>query len=176
MSRFDAGLLARAMAAVGVGKPATVFDEPQEPDAVAVAAELCRRFEGFYSHPYLCPAGVPTIGFGATHYADGRAVTLKDALISRDAGERLLLLMIQREYLPKVLKLCPGVVDPKRLAALIDFTFNLGGSALASSTLRKRVNAGRWEDVPAELRKWVKAAGRTLRGLVLRREAEVDLI
>jgi lysozyme len=103
-------------------------------------------------------------------------VTLKDAPISREAGERLLLLMIQRTYLPAVQKLCPGVTDPNRLAALIDFTFNLGGSALASSTLRKRVNAGRWEDVPTELRKWVKAAGRTLRGLVIRRDAEAELI
>lgn len=30
--------------------------------AVQVAAALARRFEGFYSRPYLCPAGVPTIG------------------------------------------------------------------------------------------------------------------
>lgn len=176
MGRFDAGLMARAMAAVDIGKPAPVFGEPQAPDAVAVAAALCRRFEGFYAHPYLCPAGVPTIGFGATHYADGRPVTLKDSPISREAGERLLLLMIQREYLPKVLKLCPGVTDPKRLAALIDFTFNLGGSALSTSTLRKRVNAGRWEDVPPELRKWVRGGGRVLRGLVLRRDAEAALV
>jgi len=174
MSRFDAGLLARAMAAVGV-KPAPAL-EPSAPYAVAVAAALCRRFEGFYSAPYLCPAGVPTIGYGATHYADGRPVTLKDEPISREAGERLLLIMIQREYLPAVLRLCPGVTDPNRLAALIDFTFNLGGSALASSTLRKRVNADRWEDVPAELRKWVRGGGRVLRGLVLRRDAEAGLI
>lgn len=72
-----------------------------------------------------------------------------------------------------MLKLCPAVDDPYRLAALIDFTFNLGARALSGSTLRRRVNAGRWSDVPAEIRKWDKAGGRRLRGLTRRREADV---
>ena len=141
--------------------------------AVQVAAALCRRFEGCYLHPYLCPAGVPTIGYGATYYEDGRRVTLADAPIAREQAEALLLWMVRTKYLPDVLKLCPGLADPGRLAALIDFTFNLGAGALRGSTLRKRVNAGRWADVPAEFRKWDKAGGRRLRGLTRRREAEV---
>lgn len=51
--------------------------------AVVTVAALCRRFEGFYAAPYLCPAGVPTIGFGATYYEDGRRVTLRDPPINR---------------------------------------------------------------------------------------------
>lgn len=145
-------------------------------DPVAIAATLARRFEGFYSHPYLCPAGVPTIGYGATYYEDGTAVTLKDPAISKDRAEVLLLWMVRTVYLPTVARLCPGADSPERLAALIDFTFNLGGSALRASTLRRRVNAGRWEDVPSELRKWVKGGGRVLRGLVIRREAEAALV
>ena len=46
---------------------------------------------------------------------------------------------------------------------------------IKASTLRKRVNARRWVDVPTELRKWNKAGGRVLRGLTLRREAEAAL-
>ena len=145
-------------------------------DAVEVAAALCRRFEGYYAKPYLCPAGVPTIGYGATHYLDGRPVRLTDPAISKEAAERMLLVMVRRTYLPHVLQLCPGVDSPGRLAALIDFTFNLGAGALKASTLRKRVNAGRWEAVPTELRKWVRGGGRVLRGLVLRREAEVGVL
>ncbi|MBA3597497.1 MAG: lysozyme [Methylibium sp.] len=144
--------------------------------AVEVAAVLCRRFEGFHSHPYLCPAGVPTIGYGATHYLDGRRVQLSDPPITREAGERLLLRMIEQTYMPAVLQLCPGVRNANRLAALIDFTFNLGAGNLRASTLRKRVNADRWNDVPPELRKWNKAGGRVLRGLVIRREAEAALV
>lgn len=144
--------------------------------AVRVAAALARRFEGFYATPYLCPAGVPTIGYGATFYEDGTAVTLRDASITRERAEALLLWMVRTTYLPAVIRLCPGVDTPERLAALIDFTFNLGAGNLRASTLRRRVNAGQWADVPAELRKWVKGGGRVLRGLVLRREAEVVLI
>lgn len=144
--------------------------------AVQVAAALARRFEGLYLLPYLCPAGVPTIGFGATYYENGVRVTLKDPAITRERAEALLLWLVRTVYLPAVLKLCPGVDTPQRLAALIDFAFNLGAGNLAVSTLRKRVNAGRWTDVPAEIRKWNRGGGRVLRGLVLRREAEVALI
>lgn len=144
--------------------------------AVKVAAALARRFEGCYLRPYLCPAGVPTIGYGATYYLDGTRVTLNDPPITRTTAEVMLLDMVRRVYLPAVLKLCPGIDTPERLAALIDFAFNLGAGNLRASTLRKRVNAGRWSDVPAEFRKWVRGGGRVLRGLVLRREAEADLI
>ncbi|MGH8436108.1 MAG: lysozyme [Pseudomonas sp.] len=144
--------------------------------AVQVAAALARRFEGLYLRPYLCPAGVPTIGYGATRYLDGRAVTLNDPPITRVVAEVMLLDQVRTIYLPAVLKLCPGIDTPERLAAIIDWTFNLGAGSLRASTLRKRVNAGRWGDVPAEIRKWNRGGGRVLRGLVLRREAEAALI
>lgn len=184
MSRFDAGLIARALAFVaGSAQPAPAQPGPPEPApadphdlAVEVAAELCRRFEGFRSRPYLCPAGVPTIGYGSTYYLDGAPVRLTDEPITRERAEAMLLQLVRRVYLPAVLRLCPSVRDPRRLAALIDFAFNLGEGNLRASTLRKRVNADRWEDVPAELRKWVRGGGVVLRGLVLRREAEAALI
>ena len=144
--------------------------------AVQVAAALARRFEGLYLRPYLCPAGVPTIGYGATRYLDGRAVTLNDPPITRVVAEVMLLDQVRTIYLPAVLKLCPAINTPERLAAIIDWTFNLGAGNLMASTLRKRVNAGRWADVPAEIRKWNRGGGRVLRGLVLRREAEAALI
>lgn len=144
--------------------------------AVEIVAWLCRRFEGLSLTPYLCPAGVPTIGYGATHYLDGRRVTLSDPAISREAAERLLSRMVRLTYLPAVIRLCPGVDDAARLAALVDFTFNLGAGRLKSSTLRKRVNAGDWDQVPLELMKWTRGGGRVLRGLVLRRQAERRLL
>lgn len=145
-------------------------------DAVQVAAALARRFEGLRLSPYLCSAGVPTIGFGATYYEDGTSVTLRDPPISKERAEALLLWMVRRVYLPAVMKLCPAVDKPQRIAALIDFTFNLGVGRLKGSTLRRKVNAGDWEAVPAELRKWVLGSGKKLRGLVLRREAEISLL
>jgi lysozyme len=135
-----------------------------------------RRFEGFYPKPYVCPAGVPTIGYGNTYYESGDRVALTDPPISRERAEALLLWAVRTVYLPQVLRLCPGLDNPDRLAALIDFTYNLGGSNLKASTLRKRVNSGDWDAVPEELRKWNKAGGRVLRGLTIRREAEAQLI
>lgn len=147
-------------------------------DAMAITLALVRRFEGLYLSPYICPAGVPTMGYGATYYEDGTRVTLRDAPITRARAEALLLWHVKTVYLPAVLKLCPAIVHetPGRIAALIDWTFNLGAGQLKASTLRKRVNAGDWADVPDQIRKWNKAGGRVLRGLTIRREAEAQLI
>lgn len=145
-------------------------------DPVLIAALLAKRFEGCRLRPYLCPAGVPTIGFGATYYENGVRVTLFDPEITKERAELLLVWMIKTVYLPAVVRLCPGIDCPYRLAAIIDFAFNLGESNLRNSTLRRKINASDWAAVPTELRKWVNAGGRALKGLVLRREAEIGLI
>lgn len=144
--------------------------------AAEVAAALARRFEGFFATPYLCPAGVPTIGYGATYYETGEVVRLTDPPITRERAEALLAWQLQAVYLPQVQRLCPGINSPDRLAAIVDFCFNLGASNLRVSTLRRRINAGQWGDVPAQLLRWNKAGGRVLRGLTLRRQAEGALI
>lgn len=143
--------------------------------ALALAAGLCRVFEGFSSVPYTCAAGRATIGYGATHYLDGRIVTLRDAPISKVTAEVMLCALLREEFLPPVLALCPGLRTPEQTAAILDFTYNLGAGALRASTLRKRINAGRFEDVPAELMKWNKGGGRVLPGLTRRRKAEAEL-
>jgi lysozyme len=76
------------------------------------------------------------------------------------------------------LRYCPVLVtEPEgRLAAIVDFTLNLGAGRLQTSTLRRRVNQKCWQSVAVELRRWVLGAGRTLPGLVARRVAEIALI
>lgn len=147
-------------------------------DALTITLALIRRFEGLFLVPYLCPAGVPTIGYGATYYEDGTRVTLLDAPITRERAEALLLWHVKTVYLPAVLRWCPAVIHetPGRVAALIDWTFNLGSGNLRASTLRRRVNSADWEAVPGEVLKWNKAGGRVLKGLTTRRRAEVALI
>lgn len=144
--------------------------------AVKIAVLLAAKFEGLFLLPYLCPASVPTIGYGATYYPNGARVRMTDPAITKEFALQMLIWMVTHVYLPKVLKLCPNVRSPERLAALIDFTFNLGAGNLAASTLRKRVNAGKWDLVKTELMRWNRAAGRVMRGLTLRRKAEADLI
>lgn len=145
-------------------------------DALVMAEALCKRFEGLYLRPYLCPAGVPTIGYGATFYENGRRVMMTDPPISKARAEQLLRWHLTRRFIPAVMALCPGAETPQQVAALTDFAFNLGEGNLRTSTLRRKVNAGQWDEVPAQLMRWNKAGGRVLRGLTRRRQAEVDLL
>jgi len=145
-------------------------------DALPIVIAMCVRFEGFSAQPYACAAGVATIGHGATRYIDGRAVRLTDPPLTREQAMTLLRASIERQYMPQVITLCPGIDTPARLAAITDFAFNCGTNALRASTLRRRINDGQWDDVPAQLMRWVFAAGKRLRGLERRRAAEAALI
>jgi lysozyme len=145
--------------------------------AIELAAGLCRQFEGLRLKPYPCPAGIPTIGYGSTRYADGRAVTLKDAPVTAVQADELLRLTLRRDYLPGVLRLSPILADkPRALAAIVDFAYNLGVSKYAGSTLRRRIDAGDWSGARTELAKWVRGGGQVLPGLVKRRAAEAALL
>lgn len=145
------------------------------PRAGDLAAALCRRFEGLRLRPYLCPAGVPSIGYGSTRYEDGTPVQLTDAPITRERAEELLQHDL-RGFAAKVQRLCPKVDTEGRKAALLDFTYNLGDGRLRASTLRRKVNEGDWEAASVELLKWVRGGGRVLAGLVARRGAEAALL
>jgi lysozyme len=143
--------------------------------AIEQTLPLCKRFEGFKSKPYLCPAGIPTIGYGSTFYPNGLKVTLKDLPISEEIAFQMLKYQVEHVFLPGVLRMCPDVTD-YRLAALIDFAFNLGLTRLKGSTLRTKVNAKDWKAAASELRKWTRGGGKILPGLVIRREVEAALI
>lgn len=142
-----------------------------------LAAELCRRFEGYRAKPYLCPAGVPTIGYGSTYYADGRKVTLADSPMSEENARTLLMIELEHTYLPGVLRNCPGLItDVKKLNAIVDFCYNLGVGRLQTSTLKRKINANDWEGAKEQLMLWTKGGGKVLPGLLKRRTAECALL
>jgi lysozyme len=142
-----------------------------------IAAELCRRFEGFRSKPYLCPAGVATIGYGSTYYADKRKVTLEDPPIDKDNANALLLTELEHTYLPGVLRNCPGLIaDVRKLNAIVDFAYNLGVGRLQTSTLKRKINANDWEGAKEQLMLWTRGGGKVLPGLLKRRAAECALL
>lgn len=149
-----------------------------ENDPLKIVKSLCILFEGVYLKPYLCPAGIPTIGIGSTRYENGQRVSLSDPPITRERAEELLMWELQKECVPRVLKLCQNLPEwgPGAVAAILDFTYNLGSGNLASSTLRKRINAGDKAGARDELMKWVKGGGKVLPGLLRRRTAEAALI
>ena len=142
-----------------------------------LAAALCRQFEGFRAKPYLCPAGIPTIGYGSTYYADGRKVTLQDPPISEPDARTLLMAELHHTFLPGVLRLCPVLAThEQKLNAIVDFAYNLGVGRLQTSTLRRKINAQDWEGAVEQLLLWNKAGGRILPGLERRRQAEAVLM
>lgn len=149
---------------------------PQAAEVTALVLPLLVQFEGLRLRPYLCSAGVPTIGVGATSYLDGQRVQLTDPPITRETALVMLRESVARDYLPAVLRLCPGADTPKRIAALVSFAFNLGVGALTVSTLRRRVNAGDWPGAQREIKRWTRGGGRVLRGLVIRRAAEAAML
>jgi len=144
-------------------------------DARLIAKDLARRSEGLVLHPYLCPARVWSIGYGATFYLDGRRVQPTDPPISLETAERLLDATLARTYMPAAQRLCPKAAGGA-LAALTDFCLNLGPTRLAGTTLRRKYNAGDIAGAKRELKKWVRGGGRVLPGLVLRRAAEAALL
>lgn len=152
----------------------TIASPDPKKTAIETAAILCRAFEGFRAKPYLCPAGIPTIGYGSTHYPDGSPVRLTDAPVTREQADAYLTHELTR-LAPWVVALCP-TLHGNRLAAILDFAYNIGVGRLRASTLRRRINAQDWPAARAELRRWVRGGGRILPGLVRRREAEIALI
>lgn len=142
-----------------------------------IAAELCKRFEGFRAKPYLCPAGIPTIGYGSTYYADGKKVTLNDLLISQEAANDLLMNELQHTYLPGVVRNCPILAtDERKCNAIVDFCYNLGVGRLQTSTLKRKINAQDWDGAKEQLMLWTKGGGKVLPGLLKRRQAEMTLL
>jgi lysozyme len=132
---------------------------------------LIRRFEGCRLLAYLCPAGVWTIGWGATgpqvkpgvRWSQEEADTALDAMAvayAREAGGLSPVLLLH----------------PEAHAAIADFVYNLGSTRYKASTLRRRVAAQDWEGAREELAKWVWGGGKKLPGLVLRRAAEAALL
>lgn len=144
--------------------------------ALALVMQLCLYFEGMYLVPYLCPAGVPTIGVGSTCYLDGTPVRLTDPPITREHALHLLRHRILAEFMPGVLKLCRAADTPGRLAALTDLAYNIGLKNLRNSTLIRVLNRSGWGAAPAQFRRWNRGGGRVLKGLVARREKEIELI
>jgi len=148
-------------------------DEP-----IVIAASLCRSFEGLYLRPYLCPASVPSIGYGTTRYENGVRVTLADEPITKERAEELLMYELRTECMPRVMRLCSnlGAWGPGAVAAIVDFVYNLGSGNLASSTLRKRILANDRDGAKTELKRWVRGGGKVLPGLVRRRTAEAEML
>jgi len=135
---------------------------------------IIRKYEGLKLNAYICPAGVPTIGWGSTFYENGSKVQMGDK-ITIDRADRLLFDIVQKFEI-SVRGLVKSSLNENQIGALTSFAFNVGVGALNKSTLLKKVNINPNDPtIRNEFMRWTKAGGKQLKGLVARREAEADL-
>lgn len=146
------------------------------------ALDLIISFEGYIRRlpddraaPYICPAGVPTIGYGSIrHYPSRKPVTMRDAPITRaTATEYLDAELDEKDRAFRALTSAP--YNDLMRGAIVSFIYNCGPGAYRGSTLRTVINNRQWDRVPYELSKWRRGGGRVLAGLVRRRNAEAAL-
>ena len=129
---------------------------------------LIKKFEGCELEAYKCPAGVWTIGFGFTK-------DVKEGDVwSQSYAEEMLDIELE-EYEEYVTDLVDVPLNENQFSSLVAWCYNLGPTNLVQSTLLSKLNAGLYEDVPHEIKRWNKANGEVLEGLVRRREAEALL-
>ena len=130
--------------------------------------EFIKAHEGLRLDAYLCPAGVPTIGYGHTYN-----VKMGDRITAGQA-ERLLigdLIVAETEVNRYGFDLTQNQFD-----ALVSFVFNVGAGNFRSSTLLKRLRANPNDpDIANQFKRWVYGGGKVLPGLVRRRKDEAEL-
>ena len=137
--------------------------------------DLIKSFEGFSSKPYLCPANVPTIGYGSTRYLHGEKVKMTDSAITELQAEQLLADTMSH-YELAVDAMAVDSISANQFSALVSFCYNCGESNLKSSTLLKKVNANPNDPTIAdEFKKWNRGGNKVLAGLTRRRLAESEL-
>lgn len=133
---------------------------------------LIKKSESFEKATYICPAGVPTIGYGTTKI-DGKPVPM-GMTITKEQAEKLLeddLLVFENA----VNKFVRVEITQNQFDALISFVYNVGIGNFSNSTLLRVLNQGNYTEAADQILRWTKAKGKELPGLVKRRDAERQL-
>ncbi len=129
---------------------------------------LIKSFEGCELTAYRCSADVPTIGYGHTAgVSDGDTCTQEEAetMLAEDLVEF-------EDYVKNYVE---SELQQNEFDALVAWTYNLGPANLKESTMLKELNSGNFEEVPRQMKRWNRAGGEVLDGLIRRREAESRL-
>lgn len=142
-----------------------------------------KSYEGLRLKPYLCSAGVPTIGWGNTWYPNGKKVTLKDRPITASEADRIFKFVLSL-FEADVNSLVKVPLKQHQFDALVSFAYNVGSDidvddipeGLGDSTLLKLINANPNDPrITAEFLKWNKANKKINKGLISRRTKEASM-
>ena len=143
---------------------------------------LIKRFEGVKYTPYRCPAKLWTVGVGSLMYPEQLQMSITERMkyclkpehfrqFTEEEVDELFTRDVRR-FERGVERLITAPLTQGQFDSLVSFGFNLGLGALQRSTLRQKINRGNYESASGEFTRWVRAGGKVLRGLVLRRQAE----
>lgn len=135
--------------------------------------QLIKEFEGLKLQAYLCPALIPTIGYGHTKTVTQADVKNKKT-ITKEVAEVLLkgdLVSFER-CVNRVVKVD---LNQNQFDALVSLAFNIGVGAFSRSTLMRRLNESKYEIAAEQFAAWRMGGGKILPGLVRRRAAERQL-
>lgn len=121
--------------------------------------------EGYRSEAYKDAVGIPTLGFGET-----AGVKMGD----KTTPERALVQLLEStEKHADAIRQCIKVpLYQHEFDAYVSLAYNIGAGNFCRSTLVKKLNAKDYAGACEEIRRWNKAGGKVLPGLVTRREAE----
>lgn len=137
-------------------------------DSDQKALEIIKKYEGLRLEAYLCPAGVPTIGYGHTQGVKmGQKISTNTAEIFLDHD--------YQEAREMVTRLVRVPLTGNQIGALTSFVFNLGVGNLSTSTLLKKLNKSDYIGAANEFDKWIFSKGIKLNGLIKRRAEEKQL-
>ena len=140
--------------------------------------ELIKGFEKFRSEAYLDGMGIPTIGYGATHYADGRAVQMGETITPQAADE-----LYDHHVQTTTEKLNESEayrrLDPATQAGLTSFAFNVGPNFIGHKnygTITSAIESGDTQAIQDSMNLYVNPGSSTEAGLRRRRAAEIGLM
>lgn len=137
--------------------------------------DLIIAFEGMELTPYEDSAGIPTIGVGNTFYPNGVKVKMTDPPITKAKAIEMFVIIADK-FAAKVSALITKPVTQNQFNAVVSFAYNVGLGNLTSSTLLKKLNKNPNDSsIADEFRKWNKAGGVVLKGLVNRRQKEANI-
>ena len=146
---------------------------------------MLKHHEGVRYRPYKCPALIWTVGVGHVinpkhikiPFAKRKGISIPKGW-NRKLSEREVDEILQKDLVRferGVLRLCPTGLTQHRFDSLVSFAFNLGLGNLQVSTLRRKHNRSDYIGAGSEFPKWCRAGGKVIRGLVKRRNDEMNL-
>jgi lysozyme len=131
--------------------------------------DLIRRHEGLRLKTYVCPGGMPTIGYGHTG-----SEAFPDNEITADEADKLLRADLMG-YEAAIEECVIAGLSQNQFDSLVSLIYNIGAGAFERSTLLRLLNQGDYTGAANQFCLWNKAGGKILPGLLRRRCEEAIL-